>query len=202
MHAQQLKLTTTRAIGLETCILLAQHGASILMAGRTLEKLQHAVSKILEKVPDATRVECVRCDVSIEDDVRNMVNFVDAWRGVDIFFNNAAIAHPEDGGAVDTTEQAWDETQQIIVKGVWFGCKHAVLSFRRNQKDSASVINHSSICGIVGSASPQLAYTAAKGALLAMTRELAITHAREGFRFNSLLPSPIRCVLLLFHRLV
>lgn len=84
----------------------------------------------------------------------------------------------------------------INVKGVWFGSKHAVLAFRKNKKTKGSVINTASVVALVGSATPQLAYTASKGAVLAMTRELAIVHAREGFRFNALCPAPLNTPLL------
>jgi len=80
----------------------------------------------------------------------------------------------------------------INVKGVWFGSKHAVLSLRKNKKTKGSIINTASVVALVGSATPQLAYTASKGAVLAMTRELAIVHAREGYRFNALCPAPLK----------
>jgi NAD(P)-dependent dehydrogenase (short-subunit alcohol dehydrogenase family) len=125
-----------------------------------------------------------------------MVESVDSWGGVDIMFNNAGIMHARDDDAVNTPEDIWDLTQAINVKGVWYGCKHAVLSLRRNQKSKASIINTASVVALVGSATPQLAYTASKGAVLALTRELAIVHAREGFRFNSLCPAPLNTALL------
>lgn len=111
-------------------------------------------------------------------------------------FNNAGIMHARDDDAVNTPEDIWDLTQNINVKGVWYGCKHAVLSLRRHQKTRASIINTASIVALVGSATPQLAYTTSKGAVLAMTRELAIVHAREGFRFNALCPAPLNTPLL------
>jgi len=111
-------------------------------------------------------------------------------------FNNAGIMHARDDDAVNTPEEIWDLTQAINVKGVWYGCKHAVLSLRRHQKPRASIINTASVVALVGSATPQLAYTASKGAVLALTRELAIVHAREGFRFNSLCPAPLNTPLL------
>lgn len=98
--------------------------------------------------------------------------------------------------AVDTPEKIWDLTQNINVKGVWFGSKHAVLSMRKHSKKRGSIINTASVVALVGSATPQLAYTASKGAVLAMTRELAIVHAREGFRFNALCPAPLNTPLL------
>lgn len=125
-----------------------------------------------------------------------MVAQVDAWGGVDVLFNNAGIMHARDGDAVDTPEAVWDLTHAVNVKGVWFGCKHAVLALRRHGKARASIINTASVVALVGSAAPQLAYTASKGAVLALTRELAMVHARDGFRFNSLCPAPLNTPLL------
>ncbi len=125
-----------------------------------------------------------------------MVAAMDGWGGVDVMFNNAGIMHARDDDAVATPEAIWDLTQAINVKGVWFGSKHAVLSLRRHGKTRGSVINTASVVALVGSATPQLAYTASKGAVLALTRELAIVHAREGFRFNSLCPAPLNTPLL------
>lgn len=121
-----------------------------------------------------------------------MVEHVDSWGGLDVIFNNAGIMHADDADAIDTPEKIWDLTQAINVKGVWFGSKHAVLSFRKHGKKKASVINTASVVALVGAATPQLAYTASKGAVLAMTRELAMVHAREGFRFNALCPAPLK----------
>jgi len=125
-----------------------------------------------------------------------MVESLDAWGGLDVIFNNAGIMHAKDDDAINTPEAIWDLTMAINVKGVWHGCKHAVLSFRRNSKSNTSVINTASVVALVGSATPQLAYTASKGAVLALTRELSIVHAREGFRFNSLCPAPLNTPLL------
>jgi NAD(P)-dependent dehydrogenase (short-subunit alcohol dehydrogenase family) len=125
-----------------------------------------------------------------------MVEYVDSWGGVDIMFNNAGIMHADDADAVDTPEKIWDLTQAINVKGVWFGCKHAIISLRKHGKTRASIINTASVVALVGSATPQLAYTASKGAVLALTRELAIVHAREGYRFNALCPAPLNTPLL------
>ncbi len=136
------------------------------------------------------------CDVSKEADVQALVEHVDSWGGVDIMFNNAGIMHADDADAIDTPEKIWDLTQAINVKGVWFGCKHAVLSLRKFKKTKGSIINTASVVALVGSATPQLAYTASKGAVLALTRELAIVHAREGLRFNALCPAPLNTPLL------
>jgi len=130
--------------------------------------------------------------VSKEVDVESIVSHLDAWGGLDVIFNNAGIMHNDDDDAVNTPEKIWDLTQNINVKGVWFGCKHAVLSLRKHGKKRGSIINTASVVALVGSATPQLAYTASKGAVLAMTRELAIVHARDGYRFNALCPAPLK----------
>ncbi|KAL2105972.1 hypothetical protein VUR80DRAFT_7491 [Thermomyces stellatus] len=183
-------------IGLETSILFAKEGASVLMADISGPALEKAKAKVLQLVPDAPRVETKVCDVSKEPDVQALVEALDPWGGVDVMFNNAGIMHADDADAVDTPEAIWDMTHNINVKGVWFGCKHAVLSLRRHAKTRASIINTASVVALVGSATPQLAYTASKGAVLALTRELAVVHAREGFRFNALCPAPLNTPLL------
>ncbi|KAK1828603.1 hypothetical protein QBC39DRAFT_416554 [Podospora conica] len=183
-------------IGLETSILFAREGANVLMADISKEALERAIAKVKDLVPNAPRVETTVCDVSKEPQVEAMVAHVDSWGGVDVIFNNAGIMHARDDDAIGTPEEIWDLTQNINVKGVWFGSKHAVLSLRRHKKTKGSIINTASVVALVGSATPQLAYTASKGAVLAMTRELAIVHAREGFRFNNLCPAPLNTPLL------
>jgi NAD(P)-dependent dehydrogenase (short-subunit alcohol dehydrogenase family) len=183
-------------IGLETSILFAKEGASILMTDISAPALEKAKAKVQQLVPNAPRVETKVCDVSKEADVQAAVEALDAWGGLDVIFNNAGIMHAQDDDAVGTPENIWDLTMNINVKGVWFGCKHAVLALRRHGKARGSVINTASVVALAGSATPQLAYTASKGAVLALTRELAIVHAREGFRFNALCPAPLNTPLL------
>ena len=162
------------------------------MADISEPSLAKAVANIGRLMPDHGRLETIKCDVSKESHVEAMVSHLDSWGGVDIIFNNAGIMHTDDADAIDTPEKIWDLTQNINVKGVWFGSKHAVLSMRKHKKTRGSIINTASVVALVGSATPQLAYTASKGAVLAMTRELAIVHAREGFRFNALCPAPLK----------
>ncbi|TKX18599.1 oxidoreductase-like protein 30 [Elsinoe australis] len=184
-------------IGLETSILFAREGANVLLADISGPALDKGLSKLKEVVPNATgKLEVKTCDVSKESEVAAMVEHVDSWGGVDVIFNNAGIMHADDADAIDTPEKIWDLTHNINVKGVWFGCKHAVLSLRKHKKTKGSIINTASVVALVGAATPQLAYTASKGAVLALTRELAIVHAREGFRFNALCPAPLNTPLL------
>ena len=176
--------------------MFAQHGATVLMADISEPALEAALKKVKEVVPDGPRISTTKCDVSKESDVKALVESQDEHGGIDIMFNNAGIMHGDDADAIDTPEKIWDLTHNINVKGVWFGSKHAVLSFRRHGKKKGSVINVASVVALVGSATPQLAYTASKGAVMALTRELAIVHAREGFRFNALCPAPLNTPLL------
>ena len=110
-------------------------------------------------------------------------------------FNNAGIMHPHDGDAFETSDAIWDLTMGLNVKGVWYGCKHAISAMRAS--GGGSIINTASFVALLGAATPQLAYTASKGAVLAMTRELAVIHARENIRVNALCPGPLKTPLLM-----
>ena len=112
-----------------------------------------------------------------------------------MLFNNAGIMHPADDDAVRTEEEVWDLTMSINLKGVFFGCKYGIPALRR--AGGGTVINTASFVALVGAATPQLAYTASKGGVLALTRELAVVHAREGIRVNALCPGPLRTELLM-----
>ncbi|KAG6147054.1 hypothetical protein E4U46_008030 [Claviceps purpurea] len=183
-------------IGLETSILFAKEGANVLMADISEPALDKALAKVKQLVPSAGKIEIKKCDVSKEAEVQALVETLDSWGGLDVMFNNAGIMHAQDDDAVNTPEQIWDLTHNINVKGVWFGSKHAVLSLRRHKKARGSIINTASVVALVGAATPQLAYTASKGAVLALTRELAMVHSREGYRFNNLCPAPLNTPLL------
>lgn len=160
---------------------MAKEGASVLMTDIAAPALDKALAKVTELVPlCAGKIETRVVDVSKEADVEAAVQHLDAWGGLDVMFNNAGIMHAKDGDAEECPEAIWDLTQNINVKGVWFGCKHAVRSLRKHGKKKGSIINTASMVALVGAATPQLAYTASKGAVLALTRELAIVHAREG----------------------
>lgn len=180
-------------IGLETAILFLREGASVLMADVNADALEKALLRAKEVVPDhCGRAEARSVDVSNEEQVADAVTHLDSWGGLDIMFNNAGIQHLQDGDSDQCSNAIWDLTMNINVKGVWYGSKHAVRSLRKHQKTTGSIINTASMVALVGAVTPQLAYTASKGAVLALTRELAIVHAREGFRFNALCPGPLK----------
>lgn len=170
------------------------------MADISSPALATAIEKVHNILPDCpNRIETFSCDVSKEEQVKAMVAHLDSWGGVDVMFNNAGIMHAADADAIDTPMDIWDLTHNINVKGVLFGSKYAVLSMRKYGKKKGSIINTGSVVALVGSATAQIAYTASKGAVLALTRELAIVHAREGFRFNALCPAPLKYVSCLFY---
>ena len=114
---------------------------------------------------------------------------------LDILFNNAGISHAEDDDAIHTSEAVWDLTFQVNVKGVFLGCKYGIPALRR--AGGGAIINTASFVAFLGAATPQLAYTASKGAVLSMTRELAVIHARENIRVNALCPGPLQTELLM-----
>jgi len=112
-------------IGLETTVLFAREGASVLMADISEPALAKAIAKVRQLVPYASRISTIKCDVSKEADVQAMVESQDQYGGIDIIFNNAGIMHADDADAIDTSDKIWDLTHNINVKGVWYGCKHA-----------------------------------------------------------------------------
>lgn len=186
-------------IGLETSILFAKEGAHVVCCDINEKSGQATVQKICDEfsvknsIPPAI---FVKCDVSKEDDIKSAVDQAEKVFGkLNILFNNAGIMHPMDDNAETTDEKVWDLTFQINVKGVWWGCKYAIPAMRR--AGGGSIINTASFVGIVGAATPQLAYTSSKGAVIAMTRELAVIHARENIRVNALCPGPLRTPLLM-----
>ncbi len=135
-------------------------------------------------------------DVSKAADCERMVGVAEeAFGKLDILFNNAGIMHSSDDDAIQTTEDVWDLTMAINLKGVFLGCKYGIPALQRS--GGGSVINTASFVALLGAATPQLAYTASKGGVLAMTRELAIIHARENIRVNALCPGPLRTELLM-----
>ncbi|KAJ3829061.1 hypothetical protein F5880DRAFT_1607909 [Lentinula raphanica] len=191
-------------IGLESSVLFAQEGAHIVLCDINIDGAKKGAEIIAQRYPKVKAI-AIKCDVSKEQDIKDAVDAtVKEFGRLDVMFNNAGIMHPEDDNALNTEERIWDLTMQINLKGVWWGCKYAILAMRQNPTDASkglhtggSIINTASFVALMGAATPQLAYTASKGAVLAMTRELAMVHAREGIRLNSLCPGPLKTPLLM-----
>ena len=180
-------------IGQETAVLFADQGARVVVADVQDSEGEQTVQTIRSSGGEA---EFVHADVSTATGCRDMVEAAEDHFGrLDVLFNNAGIMHSEDGDAETTDETIWDLTMSINLKGVYLGCKYGIPALRRT--GGGSVINTASFVAILGAATPQLAYTASKGGVLAMTRELAVIHARENIRVNALCPGPLRTELLM-----
>lgn len=180
-------------IGYQTSLLFAQEGASVVVVDINEEAAQKTVSEIESAGGKAIAVPA---DVSSAEDTEQMIAKAEEHFGaLHVLFNNAGISHANDDDAVNTAEYVWDLTMQINVKSVFLGCKYGIPALRR--AGGGSIINTASFVATLGAATPQLAYTASKGAVLSMTRELATIHAREGIRVNALSPGPLRTELLM-----
>ncbi|HKN98897.1 MAG TPA: 3-oxoacyl-ACP reductase [Pseudonocardiaceae bacterium] len=137
----------------------------------------------------------VRADVSSEDDVRRLFGTtMDTYGSVDVAFNNAGISPPEDGSVLTTDLAMWQQVQQVNLTSVFLCSKYAIQYMRAAGR--GSVINTASFVAVIGSATSQISYTAAKGGVLALSRELGVEFAREGVRVNALCPGPVNTPLL------
>jgi NAD(P)-dependent dehydrogenase (short-subunit alcohol dehydrogenase family) len=140
----------------------------------------------------------IQADVTDEDQVRDMYARASHELGrVDVLFNNAGISPPDDASVLDTTAEAWQRVQDVNLKSVFFCCKHGIPHLLRNDPPArGSVINTASFVATVGSAVSQASYTASKGGVLALSRELGVEFARRGVRVNALCPGPVSTPLL------
>jgi NAD(P)-dependent dehydrogenase (short-subunit alcohol dehydrogenase family) len=180
-------------IGRETALLFAAEGAQLVIADVNNEGGGETVQLVQAQGGNAI---FVHADVSKPEDSEKMVAEAERQFGkLDILFNNAGIMHHNDDNAMTTEEAIWDLTMNINAKGVFFGCKYGIPALRR--AGGGSIINTASFVALLGAATPQIAYTASKGAVLSMTRELAVIHARENIRVNALCPGPLRTELLM-----
>lgn len=137
----------------------------------------------------------VHADVTNDADVRGVFEAaVNAHGQVHVAFNNAGISPPDDDSILDTGLEAWDRVQKVNLTSVFLCCKHAIAHMR--QAGGGSIINTASFVAIMGSATSQISYTASKGGVLALSRELAVQFAREGIRVNALCPGPVNTPLL------
>jgi NAD(P)-dependent dehydrogenase (short-subunit alcohol dehydrogenase family) len=140
--------------------------------------------------------EFVACDVSDEDAVRELFDGVaERYGRVDVAFNNAGISPPDDDSILITGLDAWERVLRVNTTSVFFCCKYAIPHMQRQGK--GSIINTASFVALLGAATSQIAYTASKGGVLAMTRELGVQFAREGIRINALCPGPVATPLLM-----
>ncbi|WP_419838903.1 glucose 1-dehydrogenase [Candidatus Poriferisodalis sp.] len=183
---------TGSGIGRATALRFAAEGARIVAVDIAASN-DDTVAEVRAAGGEAI---AVRADVSAESDIAAAFGRAeDEYGGLDVAFNNAGIMLDDDTDAVATTDETLKRTFEVNVKGVLYGCKYAVKAMRR--RGGGSIINTASFVASVGAATPQIAYTASKGAVLSLTRELAVVHARENIRVNALSPGPLRTEMLM-----
>ena len=176
-------------MGREAAILFSEEGASVCAADVNLEAAEETVSVTRDAFAQ-------QVDVADEASVKAMMDAAAArYGGIDVLYNNAGISPADDASILDTDVDAWDRVQAVNTRGVFLCCKHGIPHLQK--RGGGSVINVASFVAILGAATSQISYTASKGAVLAMSRELAVQFARENIRVNSLCPGPVETPLLL-----
>jgi NAD(P)-dependent dehydrogenase (short-subunit alcohol dehydrogenase family) len=176
-------------MGREASLVFASEGARV------------CVADVDGEAADETARECeaafpIRVDVADSQSVRDMLAAAaERFGGIDVLYNNAGISPADDASILETGEEAWDRVQAVNAKGVYLCCKYGIPYLL--ERGGGSVINVASFVALVGAATSQIAYTASKGAVLSLTRELAVQFARAGVRVNALCPGPVETPLLL-----
>lgn len=174
-------------IGLATARRLAAEGASVVVADTN----DHAGAAAADEVGG----RYIRADVTSQQDNEAMyAETVEVYGHIDIAFHNAGISPPDDDTILETGIDAWRRVQEVNLTSVFLGCK-AVLPYMQRQ-GKGSIINTASFVATLGAATSQISYTASKGGVLSMTRELGVQFAREGIRVNALSPGPVNTPLL------
>ncbi len=174
-------------IGLAAARRLAEEGAHVVVADVNEQAGKEAA--------DAVGGMFVKADVTSDDDVRHLYAEAHGRYGhIDIAFNNAGISPPDDDSILSTGLDAWRRVQEVNLTSVYLCCKHVIPYMQRRGK--GSVINTASFVATMGAATSQISYTASKGGVLAMSRELGVQFAREGIRVNALCPGPVNTPLL------
>jgi NAD(P)-dependent dehydrogenase (short-subunit alcohol dehydrogenase family) len=167
-------------IGAASATLFAREGACVV----GVDLLEHSVGEL-----------SLRADVADEDAVAALYERVHDQLGrIDVLFNNAGISPAEDGSVLDTTIEAWDRVQEVNLRSVFLCCKYGIPHLL--ESGGGSVINTASFVAVLGSATSQISYTASKGGVLALSRELGVQFARRGVRVNALCPGPVDTPLL------
>jgi NAD(P)-dependent dehydrogenase (short-subunit alcohol dehydrogenase family) len=174
-------------IGLATARRFVAEGAKVVLADVDVTAGKNAADEVGGLF--------VRTDVTSEDEVKALVAAtVDAHGRLDIAFNNAGISPPDDDSILTTGLDAWRRVQEVNLTSVYLCCKYQLPIMREQGK--GSIINTASFVAKVGAATSQISYTASKGGVLAMSRELGVQFAREGIRVNALSPGPVDTPLL------
>jgi NAD(P)-dependent dehydrogenase (short-subunit alcohol dehydrogenase family) len=176
-------------IGREAAVLFSSEGASVCVADVSAEQGQATAEACREAFFQPV-------DVADPASVEAMYRATaERYGGIDVLYNNAGIMPADDASILDTSPEAWDRVLAVNAKGVFLCCRHGIPHLL--ERGGGSVINVASFVALVGAATSQIAYTASKGAVLSMTRELAVEFARQGVRVNALCPGPVETPLLM-----
>jgi NAD(P)-dependent dehydrogenase (short-subunit alcohol dehydrogenase family) len=175
-------------MGADAAELFTEEGAKVVVADVNGDAAEAVAAKVGGLA--------VQVDVADEESVKAMYATAKAeFGGIDVLYNNAGISPGDDASVLETGVEAWDRVQAVNTKGVFLCCKHGIPHLL--ERGGGSVINVASFVALVGAATSQISYTASKGAVLSMTRELAVQFARDGVRVNALCPGPVETPLLL-----
>jgi NAD(P)-dependent dehydrogenase (short-subunit alcohol dehydrogenase family) len=178
-------------MGRDAAQLFTEEGARVAVADVSLA----AAEETAALCPDGSAI-AVQVDVADEDGVRGlMAATAERFGGVDVLYNNAGISPGDDASILETEVDAWQRVQDVNTKGVFLCCKHGIPQLL--ERGGGSVINVASFVAILGAATSQISYTASKGAVLSLSRELAVQFARQGVRVNALCPGPVETPLLM-----
>jgi NAD(P)-dependent dehydrogenase (short-subunit alcohol dehydrogenase family) len=176
-------------IGREAAILFSEEGATVCVADVSAEQGEQTAAACREAFFQPV-------DVADSASVEEMYTAtVERYGGIDVLYNNAGIMPADDASILDTAPEAWDRVLEVNAKGVYLCCKHGIP--RLLERGGGSVINVASFVALVGAATSQIAYTASKGAVLSLSRELAVEFARRGVRVNALCPGPVETPMLM-----
>jgi NAD(P)-dependent dehydrogenase (short-subunit alcohol dehydrogenase family) len=180
-------------MGRVAALRFAAEGSRVIAADNQKAAAEETVRQIRAAGGEATPITV---DVSVEADAKAMVELaIQKYDRLDVLYNNAGIMPEADHSVVDTPVEAWDQVMAVNVRGVYLACKYAIP--RMIERHAGSIINVSSFVALLGCSVPQDAYTASKGAVLALTRSLAVQFAPQGVRTNAILPGPVETPLLM-----
>jgi NAD(P)-dependent dehydrogenase (short-subunit alcohol dehydrogenase family) len=178
-------------MGRDAAILFTEEGAKVCVADLSAEAAEETVGLCAEGTAFAQAV-----DVAEETQVEAMMKATaERFGGLDVLYNNAGISPADDASILETSVEAWERVQAVNTRGVFLCCKHGIPHLL--ERGGGSVINVASFVAILGAATSQISYSASKGAVLSMSRELAVQFARQRIRVNALCPGPVETPLLL-----
>jgi NAD(P)-dependent dehydrogenase (short-subunit alcohol dehydrogenase family) len=178
-------------MGRDAAVVFTQEGARVCAADVNGAAAEETVGMCADGTSIAVEVD-VADDAGVE---AMMAAAAERFGGIDVLYNNAGISPDDDASILETSVEAWDRVQAVNTRGVFLCCKHGIPYLL--ERGGGSVINVASFVAIVGAATSQISYTASKGAVLSMSRELAVQFARRGIRVNALCPGPVETPLLL-----